>query len=454
MSRRQPPRGRKSPDQPPRFRPDRREFLKLSALTAAAAGLHPRMTWGALLDGTRPAANTLPGRIVIYRDAGMNGHMASIDANRVEQVLHRSIQILAGIDETGPAFASLLPGITASSRIAIKVNCIGPTDTRWETARGVVSGLSLMLGGTYDVSNVTVFDNQYIFGHGYAAANFTFNGHTAVLSSSNSPSSYYVYPGYRLSSHLMNAQFVIDMPALKSHSDGNNQITVALKNHYGSCSPSSLCGNIPGMLTVNADANIKGKTCLVVLDGIRGTYTGGPGEAPQSWNLYPEHSPNTLFVSTDPITTDYWARDTINDERQLRGLSAKPCPWIEQGSGSPYNLGVSNPGQMTVLTFDAAEAGEQPDPAAGVFLSPAMPNPFREGTVLRFHLVRPGPASIVIVDAAGRVLRRYAREFPAGHSQVAWDGRDGRGQRVASGVYLARLEVADSLHIRKVIAAR
>jgi hypothetical protein len=422
------------------------------AAVAAAPGARPLLALDAGARGFR--SNSMPGRAVIYRDPAMNGHETTIDRDRVEQVLHHAVRVLTGVYDIGPAFESLMPGVTATSKIAVKVNCIGPTDTRWETARAVVSGLSLMLGGTYDVRNVTVFDNNYLPGHGYTSGEFTFNGHTAVLSSSNSPSNYYVYGGHRLSSHLVNAQFVVNIPALKSHSDPSNQITVSLKNHYGSCSPSSLCGNITGMLTVNADAHIKGKTCLVVLDALRGTYTGGPEQPPQSWSLYPEHTPNTLCASTDPVTIDYWARDTINDERQLHGQSSKPCPWIEQASGAPYELGVSDPGAMTLITLDPGAVGDEPGVSRGLVLQPPVPNPFRERTVARFTLPRPGVAVLAIYGADGRLLRRLGGEFPAGPGAITWDGRDEAGRAVAPGMYLARLESDGSVSARKVIRAR
>jgi len=434
----------------------RREFLRLSALAAVAAvsGVRPLLALGEPAVGPLTRSNTMPGRIVLYRDPAMNGHQATIDRDRVEQVLHQGIRMLTGVLDIGAAFESLMPGVTATSPIAIKVNCIGPTDTRWETARAVVSGLSLMLGGTYDVSRVTVYDNQYISGHGYTPSEFTFNGHTAVLSNTNSPSSYYVYGGHRLSSYLVNAQFVIDMPALKVHTDPSNQITVSLKNHYGSCSPSSLCGNITGMLTVNADAHIKGKTALVVLDALRGTYTGGPGEPPQSWNLYPEHSPNTIGLSTDPVTIDYWARDVINEERALRSQPAKPCPWIELASGAPYELGVSDPAQMTVITMDPGAVGDEPLVSRGLLLAPPAPNPFSHGTVLGFTLPRSGSVTLAIYAADGRRVRTLHGFHSAGPGEMAWDGRDDSGEEVAVGTYFARLDSGGSASVRKMIRIR
>ncbi len=82
----------------------------------------------------------------------------------------------------------------------------------------------------------------------------------------------------------------------------------------------------------------------------------------------------------------------------------------------------------------------------------AAPNPFRHGTDLTFVL----PSGVLsgrlsVVDASGRLVRA----FPADASgRVVWDGRDGAGRRVASGVYFYRLEAGDRAETRKVTRIR
>jgi hypothetical protein len=444
-------------------RTSRRAFLKMGALAAASAGVPgTAKAWlppasgpqGSGPTATGSRSNTLPGRIVMYQDDLMGGELSTIDYLYVEEIVLRGVRMLTGIVDTGQAFESLFPGLTANSTFAIKVNCIGPTDTRWEVVRGIVSGLSLMLGGTFDVSRVTIFDNHSLSAHGYTTSRFTFNGHAAVLSGSTNPGSYYVYSSYRLSNYIVNGNYVINVPALKSHDVAANAITVALKNHYGSCSPSSLCGDITGMLTVNADGYIKNKTGLVVTDALRGTYDGGPGNAPQYWSTYPAGTPNLLTFSTDPVTNEYWARSIINTERAAHSMSPKSCPWIAQASGAPYNLGVSDPGQMTVVEPSAVPEGPLAS-AGALFLSPGAPNPFGTHTTFSFHLGQEGAAELVILDASGRVVRQLARQsYPAGATHLTWNGEDDHGRSVPTGVYFARLESAAGSRTRRVVCTR
>ena len=427
----------------------RRDFLKLSALAAAGAAAGP------FARAVSARGNVMPGKIILFHDSEMEGHLATINRDQVELDVHHGVRLLMGISDSAAAFEALFPGLHSSSKIAIKVNLVGTCDTRWETVRGIVSGLSLMLGGTYAVSQVTIYDRDPI---PYNASQFTFNGHTPYMAYGSNASSHYVYGGYRLSQYLIDADYVINMPSLKSHNDPANQITVTFKCHYGSCTPSSLCGNIDGMLSVSADSYIKDKTALILIDGIRGTYNGGPSTAPMVWNTFPNGTPNTLFFSTDPTTSDYWARELINAERATHGWSPKPCTWVELSSGSPYSLGVSNPADMTVISYDPAVAavGEQsPTTRGATFFVACIPNPIISAATLRFHLGQAGPARLQIVDAEGRRLRTVAREaFPAGLSNVSWDGRDACGQLLPRGVYFARLKTRSVVRTQRIMIAR
>jgi len=389
----------------------------------------------------------------------MNGQLQTIDRDRVEETLHEAVRMLTGITDTGQAFESLFPGVHAGSTFAIKVNCIGPTCTRWEMVRGIVSGLSYMLGGTYDVSQVTLFDRDDPHTYGYSDAEFTFNGNHPYIASGNwaQGSGYVVWEDHELSRYILNSDFVIDTPALKSHTFVEFEITAALKNHFGSCHPSDLCEDTtPGMLPLNANSEIKSKTGLVVTDGIRGTFNGDPLHPPQTWSLYDELTPNTLLVTTDPVTNDYWCRDLINAQRLANGYPPKSCNWIEDASEDPYLLGVSDPELMTVIHREVIgvedPGGGVPD---GTYLTRNVPNPFSSGTTLRFRLARPSKVTIEIFETSGRTVRTLGGQTrPAGNGELHWDGRDVRERPVSAGVYVARLTAGSSIHSRRLVVVR
>ncbi len=72
-----------------------------------------------------------------------------------------------------------------------------------------------------------------------------------------------------------------------------------------------------------------------------------------------------------------------------------------------------------------------------------VPNPFNPATQIVFELGVETVASLTVFDARGREIRTFdARQRSAGIHRVVWDGRDDRGQLMASGVYLVQLQAA------------
>jgi len=71
----------------------------------------------------------------------------------------------------------------------------------------------------------------------------------------------------------------------------------------------------------------------------------------------------------------------------------------------------------------------------------AFPNPFNSSTVIKFSLPEPSNVSLSIFNLSGQLVRTINLEnYPAGESQVIWDGANQEKQPVASGVYFYRLK--------------
>lgn len=69
------------------------------------------------------------------------------------------------------------------------------------------------------------------------------------------------------------------------------------------------------------------------------------------------------------------------------------------------------------------------------------PNPFNPQTKLRFSIEVDGPVSLEIFDVSGRRVKTLVNEMrQAGAYNVLWDGRNGHGETVASGVYFAKMQ--------------
>lgn len=84
-----------------------------------------------------------------------------------------------------------------------------------------------------------------------------------------------------------------------------------------------------------------------------------------------------------------------------------------------------------------------------------FPNPGTPGTTIAYSLPRAADVEIVVFSPSGervRVLEKAHRE--AGRYRVSWDGRDGDGREVASGVYFYRLKAGSAEERRKLVIFR
>ncbi|MFB3909649.1 MAG: S41 family peptidase [Candidatus Eisenbacteria bacterium] len=111
------------------------------------------------------------------------------------------------------------------------------------------------------------------------------------------------------------------------------------------------------------------------------------------------------------------------------------------------------------LGWIRASSGAEEEQAAArpiARILPARPNPFSGETTLRYFLDSAAPVELAIYSVSGRLVRRIeSRAYaPAGEHVAFWDGRDDRGRRVGSGVYLARLEAGGRGAERRLVLTR
>ena len=85
-------------------------------------------------------------------------------------------------------------------------------------------------------------------------------------------------------------------------------------------------------------------------------------------------------------------------------------------------------------------------------LSQNYPNPFNPETAITYDIAKAGIVRLSVYTLTGQHIRTLVDgERTAGTYSVTWDGRDGAGRDVASGVYLCRMEVDDYLAVRKMV---
>ncbi len=83
------------------------------------------------------------------------------------------------------------------------------------------------------------------------------------------------------------------------------------------------------------------------------------------------------------------------------------------------------------------------------------PNPFNPTTIINYYVPSAGSVELKIYNQLGQEIRTLANSIqPIGTHQVVWDGRDGHGNSVVSGLYFYRLKAGLVVETRKMILLR
>jgi len=109
-------------------------------------------------------------------------------------------------------------------------------------------------------------------------------------------------------------------------------------------------------------------------------------------------------------------------------------------------------GALSIWTalVDIHPSGGPEAPARRIVLRQNQPNPFNPQTRIDFVIPGAANATLKVYDLAGtHIATLIDRPLAAGPHFAQWDGRDGRGQRVSSGVYLYELQAGDQSVTRK-----
>ena len=124
--------------------------------------------------------------------------------------------------------------------------------------------------------------------------------------------------------------------------------------------------------------------------------------------------------------------------------------------GGFWDLVVTNPVNGTAVVedgfyIDAVVAVNPNTPVASV-LRQNYPNPFNPSTTISFDLREKVHATLAVYNLRGQLVRTLVdRTLDAATHAETWDGKDDRGQPVASGVYFARLRAGAFQDVRKMM---
>ncbi|MBN2030683.1 carbohydrate-binding protein, partial [bacterium] len=87
-----------------------------------------------------------------------------------------------------------------------------------------------------------------------------------------------------------------------------------------------------------------------------------------------------------------------------------------------------------------------------LILHPAYPNPFNPSTIISFELPDDSQVNISIFNLLGKRIRTLKKDrMKAGTHSILWDARDDNDNRIATGLYVCKLQVNDEMWTEKLM---
>jgi hypothetical protein len=80
------------------------------------------------------------------------------------------------------------------------------------------------------------------------------------------------------------------------------------------------------------------------------------------------------------------------------------------------------------------------------------PNPFNPSTTIKFSVPQAGMVKVKIYDASGNLIRELFNQYvQQGSFNIVWNGADSRGNKVASGIYIYKMESQNYTMSKKMV---
>jgi hypothetical protein len=140
---------------------------------------------------------------------------------------------------------------------------------------------------------------------------------------------------------------------------------------------------------------------------------------------------------------------TTVDPKEMNSVELTNVMVIDVNGDS---LGVT----ITNLAWDdkhlsATNAGE----SKSFVLGQNFPNPFNPSTIINYRLNKAAFVRLSVYDITGREVSRLINQYQyVGEYKVKWDSNSNNGQKIASGIYIARLNVDNNSFSQKMLLTK
>jgi len=301
-------------------------------------------------------------KVVVVRHPLATDENGKAQERIVQNMINRALTCITGKDSPIEAWKQFF---TSSDIVGIKVNSVnqrkGPC-TQPALVNAIVRGL--VSAGVVE-NNIIIWDK---YEDQLIKAGFKINKSTKGIRCFGTNSRWRIFGKsirflqYELTSsrfgsiesHLStiltkDCTAIINVPVLKDHKLAG--ITLSMKNFYGAIdNPSSYHKNncSPYIADLNMLPEIRNKLRLIIGDGLRALYHGGPVGSPQwQWNY------NGIILGTDPVAIDYVGWQIIEEKRKKEGLPSlkqegREPTYINIAANPEHRLGTNDPTRIAI----------------------------------------------------------------------------------------------------------
>jgi hypothetical protein len=166
-----------------------------------------------------------------------------------------------------------------------------------------------------------------------------------------------------------------------------------------------------------------------------------------------------IFTGDYPVALTAWEKLNMNGiqvDGFTRGQAISLRIW-NSDENHEYKVLVSADGNMSAaygsgpLSLITLDAFDRVAALPEYFdLKPNYPNPFNPETTIPYQLPEAAHVRLVIYNTLGQKIRTLVNENKeAGFYSAPWDGRDDRGIRVGSGIYIVKMKAGEYSKIHK-----
>ena len=336
----------------------RREFLALAAALGLGMGPLAPKAFAKFAASSKLSGNPIPAHRVVHTHSDQATHWDYrtgwygdyVDQTVIDRMSERGIMALTGGPTPAAAWRVIIPAYTAGQKVAIKINLNNATyDSRGQVIDALPQPVNAVIKGLKAIGvperDIWVYDVTNGWHSGqiparlmqkvaalYPGVQFHSNDdkHTTALGYSTTERIIFNPPPGRtisprpICNALVRASYLINMPIMKKHRMAG--VSLSFKHHFGSidgcdqihwsttlADPSYLPG-YSGLVDINNNKHIKGKTVLIIGDGLYGARVNNYSEIPSPWPTFGGKSPHSLFFSRDPVAIDCVMYDLLEAE--------------------------------------------------------------------------------------------------------------------------------------------